>query len=250
MTPWCSRPRLVHPWATNGGVRFSLLMVDMGTGLYSTVAMLMALHERALWAWSIYRYDIVRLCRITPAPYLANYLFSDKVPQITGNQHRNIAPYDKYPTKSGTFISSSNVGSSCAVPSIGTGRLADDQQFKDNGERSGCVTILMCCVKRWSMKMAKISVHVCLPKTSRRDRLMTSLRLCRTSYGASCDGCSYIGIVVPGRQLSFPARGRLKPSAKGPARTAEGSPAPFQRRRDQVVDGGRYRRRGTSAVIF
>jgi len=123
----------------SGPTRVGIPMVDMGTGLYSTVAMLMALHERERSGNGQFIDMALYDCAVSLLhPYLANYLLSDKVPQITGNQHPNIAPYDKYPTKSGDiYIACGNnrqFRALCQVLEIE--QLADDPRFKDNGDRS------------------------------------------------------------------------------------------------------------------
>ena len=123
----------------SGPTRVGIPMVDMGTGLYSTVAMLMALHERERSGHGQFIDMALYDCAVSLLhPYLANYLLSDKVPQITGNQHPNIAPYDKYPTKSGDiYIACGNnrqFRALCQV--LGRVQLADDPRFKNNGDRS------------------------------------------------------------------------------------------------------------------
>ena len=129
----------VNGTSESGPTRVGIPMVDMGTGLYSTIAMLMALSERNRSGHGQFIDMALYDCAVSLLhPYLANFLLSDKVPQITGNQHPNIAPYDKYPTKSGDiYIACGNnrqFRGLCEV--LGQGELADDPRFKDNGDRS------------------------------------------------------------------------------------------------------------------
>jgi len=129
----------VNGTSDSGPTRVGIPMVDMGTGLYSTIAMLMALEERSRSGQGQFIDMTLYDCAVSLLhPYLANYLLSDKIPQITGNQHPNIAPYDKYPTKSGDiYIACGNNRqflSLCEV--LGQAELADDPRFKDNGDRS------------------------------------------------------------------------------------------------------------------
>ena len=92
----------VNGTSDSGPTRVGIPMVDMGTGLYSVVAMLMALTERNNSGKGQFIDMILYDCAISLLhPYLANYLLSNKTPEITGNQHPNISPYDKYPTKKG-----------------------------------------------------------------------------------------------------------------------------------------------------
>ncbi len=129
----------VNGTTDSGPTRVGIPMVDMGTGLYSTIAMLMALAERGRSGKGQFIDMTLYDCAVSLLhPYLANFLLSDKVPQITGNQHPNIAPYDKYPTKSGDiYIACGNnrqFKGLCDV--LGRSELAEDPRFKDNGDRS------------------------------------------------------------------------------------------------------------------
>ncbi|MDP6390419.1 MAG: CoA transferase [Alphaproteobacteria bacterium] len=123
----------------SGPTRVGIPMVDMGTGLYAVIAILMALVERERSGQGQFIDMALYDCGISLLhPYLANYLMSDKVPEITGNQHPNIAPYDKYATKtSDLYIAVGNnrqFRNLCEV--LGKPDLADDARFKDNGDRS------------------------------------------------------------------------------------------------------------------
>ena len=129
----------VNGTADSGPTRVGIPMVDMGTGLYSTIAMLMALEERSRSGKGQFIDMALYDCAVSLLhPYLANYLLSDKIPQVTGNQHPNIAPYDKYPTKTGDiYIACGNnrqFFGLCEV--LNQPELAEDPRFKDNGDRS------------------------------------------------------------------------------------------------------------------
>ena len=129
----------VNGTSDSGPTRVGIPMVDMGTGLYSTIAMLMALEERSRSGQGQFIDMTLYDCAVSLLhPYLTNYLLSDKIPQITGNQHPNIAPYDKYPTKSGDiYIACGNNRQFLGLCEVlGQAELADDPRFKDNGDRS------------------------------------------------------------------------------------------------------------------
>ena len=129
----------VNGTSDSGPTRVGIPMVDMGKGLYSTIAMLMALEERSRSGQGQFIDMTLYDCAVSLLhPYLANYLLSDKIPQITGNQHPNIAPYDKYPTKSGDiYIACGNNRQFLGLCEVlGQPELADDPRFKDNGDRS------------------------------------------------------------------------------------------------------------------
>lgn len=84
----------------NGPVRMGMPIVDIGTGLIATVAILAAVVERDRSGRGqkidVPLYD----CAISMLhPQAANALMTGKVPVATGNAHPNISPYDMYPTQ-------------------------------------------------------------------------------------------------------------------------------------------------------
>src|SRR3546814_4649165 len=71
-------------------------------------------------------------------PHIANYYLSGgKVPGITGNQHSNLAPYDKFPTKTvDVFIGAGNNRAFRRLcTELGRPELADDPRFAINSDR-------------------------------------------------------------------------------------------------------------------
>lgn len=81
----------------NGPVRMGMPIVDIGTGLIATVAILAAVVERDRSGRGqkidVPLYD----CAISMLhPQAANALMTGKVPVATGNAHPNISPYDMY----------------------------------------------------------------------------------------------------------------------------------------------------------
>jgi formyl-CoA transferase len=125
--------------ATTGPMRLGTAIVDMGTGLYSAIGILMALHERAKSGLGQYLDMTLYDCGMALLhPQAANYFLNDKRPAGTGNPHPNLVPYDKYPTRTvEIFIASGNNGQFrklCEL--IGRPELADDPRFGDNGKRN------------------------------------------------------------------------------------------------------------------
>jgi crotonobetainyl-CoA:carnitine CoA-transferase CaiB-like acyl-CoA transferase len=123
----------------NGGpTRIGIPLVDIGTGLYAAIAVLMALIERARSGqgqfidMTLYDAGIALM-----HPHIPNYLLSGRVPGLTGNAHPNISPYDKFPTRTvDVFLAVGNdraFGRLCAE--LGAPELADDQRFRTNGDR-------------------------------------------------------------------------------------------------------------------
>ncbi len=84
----------------------------MGTGLYSAIGILMALHERGRSGLGQYLDMTLYDCGMALLhPQAANYFLNGKRPTGTGNPHPNLVPYDKYPTRTcDIFIASGNNG--------------------------------------------------------------------------------------------------------------------------------------------
>ncbi|MBN8873871.1 MAG: CoA transferase [Rhodospirillales bacterium] len=125
--------------ASTGPMRLGTAIVDMGTGLYSAVGILMALHERGTSGRGQYLDMTLYDCGMALLhPQAANFFLNGKRPAGTGNPHPNLVPYDKYPTRTcEIFIASGNNGQFrklCEL--IGRPELADDPRFGSNGERN------------------------------------------------------------------------------------------------------------------
>ena len=95
---------------TTGPMRMGTAIVDMGTGLYSAVGILMALHERKQSGLGQYLDMTLYDCGMALLhPQAPNYFLNGKRPMPTGNPHPNLVPYDKYPTRTcEIFIASGN----------------------------------------------------------------------------------------------------------------------------------------------
>jgi crotonobetainyl-CoA:carnitine CoA-transferase CaiB-like acyl-CoA transferase len=121
-----------------GPTRIGIPLVDLGTGLYAAIALLMALLERASSGQgqfidlTLYDAGIALM-----HPHIANYVLSGRVPELTGNAHPNISPYDKFPTRTvDVFLAVGNdraFGRLCAE--LGAPELAEDARFRTNGDR-------------------------------------------------------------------------------------------------------------------
>ena len=123
---------------TTGPMRLGTAMVDMGTGLYSAIGILMALHERKQSGLGQYIDMTLYDCGMSLLhPQAPNYFLNGKRPMPTGNPHPNLIPYDKYPTKTcEIFIASGNNGQFrklCEL--LGMPAMADDPRFASNGDR-------------------------------------------------------------------------------------------------------------------
>ncbi len=131
-------------FSINGGAnkeptRVGIAAVDMGTGLYSCVAILMALFERANSGKGQFIDMTLYDCAVSLMhPHIPNYYLSGgQIPGITGNQHSNIAPYDKFPTRTvEVFIGAGNDRAYARLCNeLGRPELVDDPRFENNSLR-------------------------------------------------------------------------------------------------------------------
>jgi formyl-CoA transferase len=123
---------------STGPMRLGTAMVDMGTGLYAAIGILMALHERTRSGLGQYLDMTLYDCGMSLVhPQAPNYFLNGKRPMPTGNPHPNLVPYDKFPTKTcEIFIASGNNGQFRKLAQmIGRPELADDPRFASNGDR-------------------------------------------------------------------------------------------------------------------
>ncbi len=125
--------------ASTGPMRLGTAMVDMGTGLYSAVGILMAIREREISGLGQYLDMALYDCGMALLhPQAPNYFLNNTRPKGTGNPHPNLVPYDKFKTKTcEIFIASGNNGQFrklCEL--IGQPEMADDPLFADNGKRN------------------------------------------------------------------------------------------------------------------
>ena len=122
----------------SGDTRIGIPMVDLGTGLYSAIGILMALYERDRSGQGQYVDMTLYDCGLALMhPHFANYFLSGKVPGLTGNAHPNISPYDKFETSTcDIFVA---IGNNRAFrrfcDELGIPEVADDPLFASNGDR-------------------------------------------------------------------------------------------------------------------
>ncbi len=121
-----------------GGVRIAMPVVDMGTGLYSAVGILMALHERTRSGLGQFLDMTLHDCGLALLhPQAANYLLGGQRPRPTGNDHPNIAPYSKFRTGGGDIVlaigNDAQFRRLCAI--LGAPALAEDPRYTSNSAR-------------------------------------------------------------------------------------------------------------------
>lgn len=122
----------------SGPVRMGIPLVDLGTGLYAAIGILMAAEERRR-SGKGQRVDATLFDTGVALmhPHAANYFMSGREPQLTGNSHPNISPYDQYPTRKGRiFIGAGNDRQfRLLCEELGRPALAEDARFLHNADR-------------------------------------------------------------------------------------------------------------------
>jgi formyl-CoA transferase len=123
---------------STGPMRMGTPIVDLATGLYSVIAILMALNERHRSGRGQFLDMTLHDCGMALLhPQAANYFLNGKRPMPTGNPHPNLAPYEKYQTATcEIFLASGNDGQFrklCAA--LGVPELSSDPRFLKNADR-------------------------------------------------------------------------------------------------------------------
>ena len=123
---------------STGPLRMGTPIVDLATGLYSAVGILMALHERVRSGRGQYLDMTLHDCGMALVhPQAANFFLNGRRPVPLGNPHPNIAPYEKYATGTGeVFIAVGNDGQFRKLcEQLGRPELASDPRFLGNSAR-------------------------------------------------------------------------------------------------------------------
>jgi crotonobetainyl-CoA:carnitine CoA-transferase CaiB-like acyl-CoA transferase len=123
---------------TTGPMRMGTPIVDLATGLYSAIAIMMAAYERSRSGRGQYLDMTLHDCGMALLhPQAANFFLNGKRPLPMGNPHPNLAPYEKYATRTGDiFIASGNDGQFRKMcEALGRPELASDPRFLKNGDR-------------------------------------------------------------------------------------------------------------------
>ena len=123
---------------TTGPLRMGTPIVDIATGLYSVIAILMALHERKTSGRGQHLDMTLHDCGMSLLhPQAPNFFLNGKRPAPLGNPHPNLAPYEKYPTKTcEIFVASGNDGQFTKLcDALGRPELGRDPRFLKNADR-------------------------------------------------------------------------------------------------------------------
>jgi formyl-CoA transferase len=122
----------------SGPMRIGVPLVDISTGLFATVGILMALAERARSGQGQFlETTLFETGLAIMHPHTANYFMHGKPPSLTGNEHPNLAPYAIFKTRDGEiFTGVGNDGTFRKLcREIGKPELADDPRFARNRDR-------------------------------------------------------------------------------------------------------------------
>jgi len=134
----------------SGPTRVGTAVVDMATGLYSALAILMALFERSRSGTGQFIDMALYDCALTLLhPHAANHFLDGSRPLGTGNPHPNIAPYETYKTRSGEiFITAGNERQFQKLcEELGLSELLKDPRFGSNSDRLKNRSQLMDCLQ-------------------------------------------------------------------------------------------------------
>ena len=96
----------------SGPMRIGVPLVDISTGLYATIGILMALSERQKSGVGQFLETTLYETGLSIMhPHAANYFMHGKPPSLTGNEHPNLVPYAIFPTRTDNiFIGVGNDG--------------------------------------------------------------------------------------------------------------------------------------------
>ncbi|MGH7188787.1 MAG: CaiB/BaiF CoA transferase family protein [Acetobacteraceae bacterium] len=123
---------------TTGPLRLGTPVVDLATGLYSAIGILMALIERQRSGLGQFLDMTLHDCGMALLhPQAANFFLSGRRPVPLGNAHPNISPYDKFTTRTcEIFLGIGNDGQFARLcREIGRPELAGDTRFLNNAAR-------------------------------------------------------------------------------------------------------------------
>ena len=122
----------------SGPMRIGVPLVDISTGLYAAVGILMALSERQRSGLGQFlETTLFETGLAIMHPHAANYFMHGRPPQLTGNEHPTLVPYAIFPTRTDDiFIGVGNDGTFRKLcKEIGKPELGADPRFARNKDR-------------------------------------------------------------------------------------------------------------------
>jgi formyl-CoA transferase len=121
-----------------GPTRIGIPVVDLTTGLYAAVGILMALNERQKSGLGQFlETTLFETGLAVMHPHSSNYFFTGKTPVPQGNPHPSLAPYESFETRDGLiFIGIGNDGTFRKLcQEVGKPELGSDKRFAKNQDR-------------------------------------------------------------------------------------------------------------------
>jgi crotonobetainyl-CoA:carnitine CoA-transferase CaiB-like acyl-CoA transferase len=121
-----------------GPTRIGIPVVDLTTGLYAAVGILMALNERQKSGLGQFlETTLFETGLAVMHPHSSNYFFTGKTPVPQGNPHPSLAPYESFHTRDGLiFIGIGNDGTFRKLcQEVGKPELGTDARFARNPDR-------------------------------------------------------------------------------------------------------------------
>ncbi len=122
----------------SGPTRVGVALVDMTTGLYAAVGILMALAERTKSGLGQFvEATLFETGLAIMHPHTANYFLHGKPPTLTGNEHPNLVPYAVFAARDGDiFMGVGNDGTfRKLMKELGKPELGTDPRFARNRDR-------------------------------------------------------------------------------------------------------------------
>jgi len=122
----------------SGPTRIGVALVDMSTGLYACVGILMALAERAKSGLGQFvEATLFESGLAIMHPHTANFFLHGKPPARTGNEHPNLYPYSVFAARDGNiFMGVGNDGTFRKLcKELGKPELGTDPRFARNRDR-------------------------------------------------------------------------------------------------------------------
>jgi crotonobetainyl-CoA:carnitine CoA-transferase CaiB-like acyl-CoA transferase len=121
-----------------GPTRIGIPVVDLTTGLYAAVGILMALNERQKSGLGQFlETTLFETGLAVMHPHSSNYFFTGKTPVPQGNPHPSLAPYESFEARDGLiFIGIGNDGTFRKLcQEVGKPELGTDKRFARNQDR-------------------------------------------------------------------------------------------------------------------
>jgi crotonobetainyl-CoA:carnitine CoA-transferase CaiB-like acyl-CoA transferase len=151
----------------SGPTKVGVAVADLTAGLNATIAILAALNERNQSGSgqkidiSLFDTQIAMLANVA-----SNFLISEEVPTLHGNEHPNIVPYQPFDMKDGQLViavgNDSQFAKFCNV--IGIPELATNSKFTTNEQRLKNRNELLPLLQKKLRKWGKAELHSKLVK--------------------------------------------------------------------------------------